>query len=121
MIRVLPQARARRRIAVAGVIAAWSALATADAAALARLLPWLPDQINTLAVGACVALTTLLAWAKHQAPVRAAFLDGMLFERQSASTVLLPALPRAVGDGGDVVAFNQPRHRRRPSPVREQH
>jgi hypothetical protein len=109
--------RRPRRYAIT-VAVAWLLLAGADAAAVVGVLPWLPMQVSILAVGACLAATVLVTSARSQAPVRAAFLDGMLYERQTGATQILPTLPIAVGDGiAPVVRINSGVHRR-PSPRR---
>jgi hypothetical protein len=96
--------------------AAWIALGAVDLAAALHVLPWLPVNIHMLALGACLGLTVVTTWARSQAPVRAAFLDGMLYEREGAATTMLPILPAAVGDGtlASVVKINRQRGRHRP-------
>jgi hypothetical protein len=63
-------------------------------------VPWLPVQLHSLALAALVALTVLAIHLHQQVPVRAAFLDGMLWEREHPHSV---DLPRAVGDEDTVV------------------
>lgn len=109
--------RRPRRYAIA-VALAWLLLIGADGAAFAGVLPWLPLQLAVLAVGVCLAATVLVTSAYSQAPIRAAFLDGMVYERQTGATQILPTLPIAVGDGiAPVVRINSGVHRR-PSPHR---
>jgi hypothetical protein len=94
----------------------WAVIAVADLAEAAHLAPGLPIRIHGLALAGCLALTIVLTWARSQAPVRAAFLDGMLYERSTADTQLLPTVPTAVGQ--NVIPMTPSSGRHRPSPRR---
>ncbi|HLL68958.1 MAG TPA: hypothetical protein VK453_25085 [Micromonosporaceae bacterium] len=90
-------------------IAAWFAIAASDLLASTRRVPRMPTNLHTAAVGAAVALTVVAAIRRHHAPVRAAFLDGMLYERQSRAGTSRPADPG--GTDARVFKFSAPDHR----------
>jgi hypothetical protein len=109
-----------RRVIVAVALIPWTGVIAANGAALTGAIPYLPGNINTLAVGVCLAVTVLAAMVRLQTPVEAAFAHGQLHERQNADTQFVPALPAAVGDGIAAVVRISPGSgsglHRRPSP-----
>lgn len=109
MTCVHPRRRAKNltRAAIFG----WAALGGADLLALLRLVPWMPMPLHNFIAAAAVTTTLLAAWMRYQAPVRAAFLDGMLHERANPGRLKAAPMPMASGDdtgGGRVIDFQRP-------------
>jgi hypothetical protein len=103
MIRAHP--RKRVRWTTRSAVAAWTALFAIDGLALAEVWPWLPSQLHSLGVGACVTVTLAAFLMRIMIPAEAAFLHGMLAERANPGGLHGEPLPMASGDdtGGATV------------------
>lgn len=100
-------------------LAAWGLALVVDGLAFAKVIPWLPIQLHSLAIAALIVGTLTVVGYRWRTPVRAAFLDGMLYEREHGHDI---ELPQAAGDdtgaGAKVMAFQRSAgaHRRTPAP-----
>lgn len=99
MVRRFPRRQRRpttyKRAAAIVLGAAWAAFAAVDVAALAEAVPWIPDNFHSLLLSALPTATVTALLIGQRTSVRAAFLDGVLYERANPLAV---DLPHAVGD-----------------------
>lgn len=118
--------RGRIQWTTRSAITAWPTLITTDTLAAFQIWPWMPTQLHSLAIGACVTVTFAALLLRIQVPVEASFIHGMLKERANPGGLHIQPIPLASGDDSGGASIHQfprrdgtgPRHARpeRPAP-----
>ncbi len=99
------------------IIGAWGLLACMEIGVLAHVIGQIPGHVHAFLLSFLPTATVTAVVLRQRTPVRAAFLDGMLWEREHPADVDLPA---AVGDEpapANVVTLPRNSGRHRPSPA----